>query len=36
MNIQELMNELFLWCRDGGPHDYSKSCDTLKTGNPET
>ena len=36
MNIQELMNELFLWCKDGGPHDYSKSCDTLKTGNPET
>ena len=36
MNIQELMNELFLWCSDGGPHDYSKSCDTLKTGNPET
>ncbi len=36
MNIQTLMNELFAWCSDGGPHDYSQSCDTLKTGNQET
>ena len=36
MKIQTLMNELFSWCRDGEPHDYSQSCDTLKTGNPET
>ena len=36
MNIQTLMNELFRWCADGAPHDYSGTCDTLKTGNPET
>ena len=36
MNIQSLMNELFRWCADGAPHDYSGTCDTLKTGNPET
>ena len=36
MNIQSLMNELFRWCADGDSHDYSDTCDTLKTGNPET
>ena len=36
MNIRTLMEELFAWCGDGIPHDYSNSCDTLKTGNPET
>ena len=36
MNIQTLLNELFRWCADGAPHDYSGTCDTLKTGNPET
>ena len=36
MKIQTLMNELFAWCADGEPHDYSQSCDTLKTGSPET
>ena len=36
MKIQTLMQELFNWCADGGPHDYSNSCDTLKCGNPET
>lgn len=36
MKIQTLMEELFRWCADGDPHDYSKTCDTLKCGNAET
>ena len=36
MNIQTLMEELFNWCSDGGEHDYSNSCDTLKCGDPGT
>ena len=30
------MDELFRWCEDGGPHDYSATCDTLKAGDPGT
>ena len=33
MNIRSLMDELFRWCEDGGPHDYSATCDTLKAYN---
>ena len=36
MNIQTLMEDLFNWCSDGGEHDYSNSCDTLKCGDPGT
>lgn len=36
MTVRELMEELFRWCADGAPHDYSSSCDTLKCGSPET
>ena len=36
MNIRSLMDELFRWCEDGGPHDYSATCDTLKAGDPGT
>jgi putative NIF3 family GTP cyclohydrolase 1 type 2 len=35
MKAVELMNRLFEWCNDNGEKDYSKTCDTLKCGDPE-
>ena len=34
MNSRELMEDLFARCK-GAPHDYSRTCDTLKCGDPE-
>ena len=36
MKVKELMEKLFAWCDDAGPHDYANTCDTLKAGDPES
>ncbi len=36
MNVQNVMDEIFSWCADDKPQDYTNSCDTLKCGNSET
>ena len=36
MMVLEVMEELFRWCADDAPHDYSNSCDTLKCGRADT
>ena len=35
MKAKDLMEGIFSWCNDNGVQDYSNTCDTVKTGNPE-
>lgn len=36
MTVNELMNELFAWCKEDKPFEFERTCDTLKSGSGDT